>query len=306
METKQRSTKKRHPSHVSKNSKIPKPIQKQEIKKLDGINCSRLCSTSSTNVSNAPHIYKNTAPSQSSFQHHFERTNSQLDSQASVIFSLEEMICEMQENIETGKANSTEEVQQLKAAKTLLYEQVVELKEEKKNLTELAEKERLNSFGKIQKLEQSIKEMEIALNHLTSENKEEQLKNIAGLQERSLLKSKLEPLVSELETCSQEKLKLILENEEMNKNIETAQNDFQNNKGENIRIEEKMKDLEAMYAQTNATIEELKAKLADAEVGLQELGKENQALQVLNRVLILRTNIYCFRLSLCNFLARSG
>ena len=59
-----------------------------------------------------------------------DRTNSQLENHASEIFSLEEMICEMQEKIETGKPNSSEEFEELKAEKDMHYVQVIELKEE--------------------------------------------------------------------------------------------------------------------------------------------------------------------------------
>ena len=82
-----------------------------------------------------------------------DRTNSQLENHASEIFSLEEMICEMQEKIETGKPNSSEEFEELKAEKDMLYVQVIELKTEKKIISEKAEKESLISQHKIENLE---------------------------------------------------------------------------------------------------------------------------------------------------------
>ena len=174
---------------IVQGSKIPKP------------KTSLLCKARS--ISNISTIQDSqTASSQplTSMKQNLDRTNSQLENHASEIFSLEEMICEMQEKIETGKPKSSEEFEELKAEKDMLYVQVIELKTEKKIISEKAEKESLISQHQIENLERKIKEMETDLNQLSTEYKQEQLANIARLQEKNLLTSKIETLVSELET----------------------------------------------------------------------------------------------------------
>ena len=167
---------------IVQGSKIPKP------------KTSLLCKARS--ISNISTIQDSqTASSQplTSMKQNLDRTNSQLENHASEIFSLEEMICEMQEKIETGKTNSNDEFEELKAEKDMLYVQVIELKAEKKIISEKAEKESLINQHKIENMERNIKEMEKALNQLTTEYKQEQLENTARMQEK---------------TCSLRKLKL--------------------------------------------------------------------------------------------------
>jgi len=91
--------------------------------------------------------------------------------------------------------------------------------------------------------------MQNDFDNLTIQFKEGQLSKTNESQEKNLINVKFESLVSEIDS-------------------------------EKTKSYEKQKEMDNLYAKTKTEIENLKSKLINAETGLQELGKENQALQV--------------------------
>ena len=230
---------------VMEDSKIPKP------------KTTRLCKARPNSVKPDNGGVKGSAKSQKRddqplavMKQTLERTNSQLENHASEIFTLEEMICDIQEKMETEKSNSKEELKNLKSEKDMLFTQVIELKAEKKIMNENAEKESLLRTKAIEDMEAKMRRMENAFAQLSTQYEEEQLANQAEMEEKKKLNMKIESLQSELERRKQ-------------------------------KSGDKEKEINELYSESRAEIEELRSKLVEAETGLQELGKENQALQVI-------------------------
>jgi len=207
------------------------------------------------------------------------------------LHSLEEKICQLQSDIEMERIEIKDEMGELRTARELLLSQVVDLKNEKENMTSAFESEKEKNKLDIAKVEKQLQEYQKMINKVTQDFKSENNSNTENQQKS---RENIKILESRLDSANNDAANLSEEIKTVNENISSIGKERDIALSKTLELEaavgsaseerrgllERCVAAEVETERTRSMTVELRRKLDDAQAALHELGRENQSIQV--------------------------
>jgi len=205
--------------------------------------------------------------------------------------TLEQKICQLQQIIEKESVKKSEEMMELRTARDLMLNQIVDLKHDKETLTANIVLETEKNQARVAALEIKLQDGKLNIDSLHQELEKQRSLNTASDEEHKQTRESLESQISEHRTqitSLTEQVSVLRSqfsdaekerDDALSKNLELEA--CVSSAGEERRgLMERCVAAEAETERTRNMTVELRRKLDDAHAALHELGRENQSIQV--------------------------
>jgi len=205
--------------------------------------------------------------------------------------SLEEKVCQLQSTIEKKDKSTKEDMYELKTARELLLSQVVDLKNDKENVSAKIEEEELKHRQAMKDLEKRHGESKHSIASLEKDLQREKAERASDIKTSQnsyfSLEGKFNSVQVQVETLASEVFTLTSNMSGMESERDTALSktlELEAALGsateERRGLLERCVSSEAETERTRGITLELRRKLDDAHAALHELGRENQSIQI--------------------------